>query len=163
MTDMTKKKRVRAVIDGKCPDRIPVSFFQHNHAKEKEPRILAGHMLEVNRRYDWDFIRIQSRNSYYAEAWGCKFQWSPGAGPEMQDCIIKSVQDFRSLKPIPPTEGVFAEHVAVARLLGEELAGTVTLCTDYAEPTCGGNTPCREPCPYTVRGSPHEGFHEKRS
>jgi len=82
--------------------------------------------VEQNRRFGWDFMKVQLRGSYYAEAWGCSYEWRvPETGPETAEFVIKSAEDFKKLRKIDPTKGIFAEHIQVAKSLGEAFAGSV--------------------------------------
>lgn len=124
MEALTKRERVMAAVKGEPVDRIPVSFFGHNHSAERSPETAVQAMLEQDRKYDWDFMKVQLRATYYAEAWGNLYQWlGPDIGPEVVDHVVKKADDFRRLKKLDPTKGVFGEHVEIAKKIGEALRG----------------------------------------
>ena len=77
MAGMTKRERVMAAVKGEPVDRVPVSFFMHDYRFEQSADMVAARMLEVERKFDWDFVKVQLRPSYYGEAWGCKYRWDP--------------------------------------------------------------------------------------
>ncbi len=125
MEEMTKRERVWAAVRGEPVDRVPISYYNHNHAFEVSPEKVVGLALEDNRNFSWDFIKVMLRASYYMEAWGCTYRFDPEKGQLLQDYVIKSAEDFRSLKPLDPNQGPFGEHVKVAKMLGEALKGEV--------------------------------------
>ena len=125
MAEMSKRERVMAAVRGEPVDRVPLSFFGHNHPVERSSETLAPYLLEQNRKFDWDFIKVNLRATYYGEAWGCKYRWDPERGPELEDNVVKSADDFRKLKRLDPTEGVLGDQIRVAKLLGEALKGSV--------------------------------------
>ena len=124
MTEMTKKERLMAAVKGDPVDRIPVSFFGHNHTAERSPGTAVQAMLEQDRKFDWDFMKVQMRATYYAEAWGCTYNWmGPDIGPEVLDHVVKRADDFRKLKRLDASRGVLGDHVGIAKKIGEALKG----------------------------------------
>ena len=115
-----------AAVKGEPVDRVAASFFEHNHLAERSSDTTAANLLEQNYKFDWDFIKVNLRSSYYAEAWGCEYRWDPQKGsPQLVDYVIKSADDFRKLEKLDPTKGAFGDQVRVAKLLGEVLKGSV--------------------------------------
>ena len=113
-----------AAVKGDPVDRIPVSFFGHNHTAERSPETAVQAMLEQDRKYDWDFMKVQMRATYYAEAWGCKYDWmGPDIGPEVLDHVVKRADDFRKIKRLDATRGVLGDHVGIGKKIGEALKG----------------------------------------
>jgi len=125
MVEMTKRERVMAAVKGEPVDRVPASFFGHNHPAERSSDTLAPYLLEQNHKFGWDLIKVNLRSSYYGEAWGCKHRWDPQRGPQLEDYVIRSADDFRKLERLEPTKGVLGDQVRVAKLLGEALKGSV--------------------------------------
>ena len=72
----SKVDRIRRALDGKPVDRPPISFWAHNFARENTAGELAAETVRVFRSYDWDFIKIQSRASCFAETWGNRYDYS---------------------------------------------------------------------------------------
>lgn len=120
---MNKIERVRAALRGEDVDRIPVSFYFHNHAVESRTDRLADYLLLMNDRFDWDFLKAGLRPSYYAEAWGCGARFFPDRVPELETYPLHTVEDLKKLKKVNPKTGVFAEHVKVAGQLHQALGG----------------------------------------
>jgi uroporphyrinogen decarboxylase len=120
---MNKIERVRAAIKGEPVDRIPASFYSHNHFIESQTDKIAGYLLNQNEKFDWDFLKAGLRPSYYAEAWGCKARFYPDRVPELETHLIHKADDFRKLEKLDPQKGVLGEHVMVARELNKGLKG----------------------------------------
>ncbi len=125
MAEMTKRERVMAAVKGEPVDRVPLSFFAHNHTVERSSDTCARHLLEQNHEFDWDFIKVHLRASYYGEAWGSKYRWDTKTGPIIEDPVVKCADDFRKLERLDSTEGVLGDQVRVAKLLGEAFEGSV--------------------------------------
>ena len=80
MTAMTKRERVRAALAGESVDHVPASLWGHDFLREWSAEDLVAATLEAYRADDWDFIKLNPRATYFAEASG----WSaarPGVAP----------------------------------------------------------------------------------
>ena len=122
---MTKRARVAAALAGDEVDRVPVSFWGHDYLREWTPAGLAEATLERFRQYDWDFVKVNPRATYYAEAWGSRYRPSGDAshGPVNVDYVLKTGRDLDRVAPIDIQDGPFGEQVAALRLIGKGLAG----------------------------------------
>ncbi|HUX85745.1 MAG TPA: uroporphyrinogen decarboxylase family protein [Chloroflexota bacterium] len=116
---MTKRERVLAAIAGQDVDRVPVSFWVHNFARENSAQDLADETAQFVNTYDWDFVKVQSRASYFAEGWGNQYQWSsqPTVGPTLVSRACATVADLAHLKPLSVDHPVFAEQQDALRLV----------------------------------------------
>src|SRR5215468_1344931 len=70
---MTKRERVMAALRGAPVDRVPVSLWLHNFATENSADDLAAETLRLARRFDWDFLKPQTRAQCFAEMWGLRY------------------------------------------------------------------------------------------
>lgn len=125
MAEMTKRERLMAAVKGEPVDRVPASYYFHYHAAEKSADINVKHMLEQQRIFDWDFIKVQLSAYYYGQAWGCTVKDDPVLGPQIDDYIIKAAKDYRKLEKLDVTQGPFGEQLRVARMLNETLKGSI--------------------------------------
>jgi len=125
MATLTKRERVLAALRGEEVDQVPVSAWGHDYLREWTAEGLAEATLEAYRRYDWDFIKVNPRASYYAEDWGCRYQASgrADAPPQTLAVAVKSAADLRSLRPLDPSRGAYGEQLAALRLIRDGLSG----------------------------------------
>jgi len=124
MAPLTKRERVFATLRGAEVDYIPVSAWGHDFLREWSAEGLAEATLEAYRRYDWDFIKVNPRASYYAEDWGCRYQPSgrADAPPQTLATAVNSAAELRGLRPLDPTQGAYGEQLAALRLIRDGLA-----------------------------------------
>ena len=122
---MKKTERVSAALSGREVDRVPVSFWGHDFLREWSAEGTAASMLDAFRRYDLDYMKVNPRATYYAEAWGCIYRPSGDAtrGPETVDWVLKSAPDLESIRPLDGRQGPFAEQLQALRLIGDGLGG----------------------------------------
>jgi len=122
---MTKRERVVAALAGDEVDRPPASFWAHDYLREWTPADFAESTIERYRHYDWDFVKVNPRATYYAEAWGSHYRPSGDAthGPLNVDYVLKSARDFDRLAPVDIHDGPFGEQLQALRLIGDALKG----------------------------------------
>src|SRR6266508_4130342 len=103
---MTKRERVTAALGRKTVDRAPVSFWRHAPDVDHTARGLAGAMLDFQRRWDLDFIKVMSSGVYCVEDWGCKVAYT-GA----------RAADWARLRPLDPGAGALGRELEALRLI----------------------------------------------
>lgn len=124
---MSKRERVMAAVQGAGVDRPPVSFWGHDFLREWTAEGLAEAMLDSVRTYDYDYLKVNPRATYYAEAWGCRYRPSGNAtdGPETESWVLHEPSDLEAVPVIDATSGAFAEQLEALKLIRDGLAGEV--------------------------------------
>lgn len=122
---MTHWERVRATLKGEEVDRVAVSIWRHYYAKETSARSLAEAMLAFQKRFDWDFMKINPRASYHAEGWGVEMKYSGDLAPEVKKTPVSKPDDWLKLKPLKLDSGVLKEHLEAVERITRDLKGSV--------------------------------------
>lgn len=163
MTAMTKRARVLAALLGEPVDCVPVSFWGHDYAREWSARGLAEAMLESVRRYDYDYLKVNPRATYYGEAWGCRYRPSndPTQGPEAEHWVLHEAADLEKIEPVDGCGGPFGEQLEALRLIGADLAGEVPFVQTVFSPlsVLGRMANGREPIERWMTEAP-EALHQ---
>lgn len=120
---MSKNERVQAALQGKTVDHVPVSAWWHDFAREWSAEGLAEATLEAYRKYDWDFVKVNPRASYFGEAFGARYAQREGRQPDLIDPGVSSPEHLRRIGRQDGTSGVWAEQLDALRLIGEGLNG----------------------------------------
>ena len=148
MAGMTKRERVRAALQGEPVDRVPVSFWGHDFLREWSAEGLAAAMVESVRTYDYDYLKVNPRATYYAEAWGCTFSPPDDAlrQPGPASFAVHEASDLQALRSADGAGGPFAEQLDALRLIGRELGGDVPFVQTVFSPlsVVGRLTPERQ-------------------
>jgi len=109
---MNRRERIRKTLAGETADRTPVSFWRHFYDQEGSAEALADSMLDFQRTYDWDLMKVNPRASYHVEDWGTKTK-RPGTGPldkpKVVSSPVKRPEDWGKIRPLDPTTGVLGE------------------------------------------------------
>jgi uroporphyrinogen decarboxylase len=125
--EVSKRQRVRLTLTGEVVDRTPISFWAHNFARENSAEELAQETVEQFRRYDWDFIKVQSRASVFSEAWGSRYRHSRrrAVPPVLLDWPVRSAQDLAAIRSLDVRAGPLGEQIAALRMIRREVGPLV--------------------------------------
>ena len=127
MSGMTKRERVVAAIQGQDVDRPPAGFWGHDFLREWSAEGLAAAMVESVQTFDYDYLKVNPRASYFAEAWGCRYKPTndPARGPDVEHWTLGERSDLEGVRPVDGTSGPFAEQLDALRRIATGLAGEV--------------------------------------
>lgn len=125
MASMSKRERVDAALRDQPVDHVPVSAWRHFIPEELDPYRLADVTYQHYKQYDWDWIKLNPRATYYAEAWGNRYNFEEylGVMPHLVKAKISSAANLDQITVLPPTEEAFDRQVQAANYLSVQLAG----------------------------------------
>lgn len=123
--EMTHRERITATLARKETDRTPVSMWRHFFKNETSAEDLAEAMLGFQARFDWDFMKVNPRASYHAEAWGLETRYEEDLPPVTVSTPIQSPEDWLKLDALKPDYGVFGEHLKALDLIRQRLPSDV--------------------------------------
>ena len=109
------KQRLRAALSGQPADRVPYAMWWHDFGREWTAEGLADATIETYRKYDWDLVKLNPRATYYAEAWGSRYESTGITQPRMLSHALHDIEELAQLPLIDPSGGVFAEQLAALR------------------------------------------------
>jgi len=126
---MTRRERLEATLAGKALDRPAVSMWQHFYDLEQTTDGLVQAMLDFQKRFDWDFMKVNPRACYHVQDWGNRYDFSPApqAGPLLVDHRIKGPDDWANLPVLNASEGVLVEHVEAIGMIRQQLDPDVAM------------------------------------
>jgi uroporphyrinogen decarboxylase len=110
---LSKRERVDAALKGEAVDRVPVSAWQHFLPAERSPDTLAAASLKHFHDFDWDWLKVNPRATYYAEAWGSVYDYDNYTGvlPQLVHSPLQSPANLDEIAEISGTESVFGEQI----------------------------------------------------
>lgn len=125
MTQQTKRERVDAALRGEPIDRVPVSAWLHFIPEERTSDGAVNAHGRFFRDFDWDWLKVNPRATYYAEAWGNRYDYDhyDGVLPQRTGGPIATPADLAKIEPVSATEGVFGEELNVLWRIGRGLGG----------------------------------------
>jgi uroporphyrinogen decarboxylase len=100
-------------------------MWRHFFDQETSAEGLAEAMLSFQRRYDWDFMKVNPRASYHAEDWGLRMQRTPGGVPMPASTPIKEPEDWLKLEVLDVYSGTLGEQLRALEMVAQGLDGQV--------------------------------------
>jgi uroporphyrinogen decarboxylase len=114
---LNHKERIDRHLNGKEIDRPAVSAWRHFYDKENTKGDLVKSMLDFQREFGWDFMKINSRASYHVEDWGVRFKHSgdPLTKPVGDKFPVVKKKDWNKIKLLDWKNGSLGEILAAGR------------------------------------------------
>jgi uroporphyrinogen decarboxylase len=107
---------MQAVLAGQRPDRVPVSMWLHNFAREQDADDLIAETLRLQERFHFDFFKPQSPWQSACVLWGTEVS-RPSTAAEWPVVTKYAVNDPSDLARITrkPVIGMLADQIRVMR------------------------------------------------
>ena len=125
-----------AAIRGEPLDRVPVSFWLHNHAAEDSAQALANETIRLHQTFNWDFLKPQSRALCFAEMWGQQLEYSGQreVAPKISRFALRDAMEFGTLQPADASRGALAEQVQAIRTIRSAVGADVPIVATIFAP-----------------------------
>jgi uroporphyrinogen decarboxylase len=130
----TKRDRVFAALRGDEAERVPVSAWWHDFPREWSAQSLAEATLEAYEMYDWDWVKLNPRASYYGEVWGAEFTPNADRQPDLTKPAFSSPTAMSRLKPADMRNAVLREQLDSVKLVAGALDGKALLVQTVFSP-----------------------------
>jgi len=118
---MNKIERMRAVLDGKTPDRVPASFWFHFPPEQAHGKKSVQAHLNYYRKAGLDFLKIMNEHPYQVSA------------------TIQNPSDWRKIKPAPLSSDFYQATLDEIKMITDELAGECLTAITIFNPYASGN------------------------
>jgi len=112
---MNKIERLSAVLEGRQPDRLPVSFWYHFGPDAVWGRKAIEAHIRHAETYDLDFLKVMCDGRYPL--------------PHCADGIIDEVSDLDRIVPMRGDEDIFGRHLEVLQALSQRFDGEMWMAT----------------------------------
>ncbi len=122
---MNHWERVRATLKGEEVDRPAASFWCHYFEQENTAEKLAVSMLNHQKKYDWDFMKIQARSTYIMEAFGLEVFYEPSGRHGVTKRPCQTEKDLAKLTAPDVTKGPLGEMLESAKMIADSVKGEV--------------------------------------
>ena len=135
---MTSRERVLAALDGRTVDRPPISFWGHVYHRESSAKDLVDATIELQREFQWDWVKLNPRKHYHVEPWGVTYRYSgvPDEKPVLERWPVRTPEDWKKIGEQPIDAPAFVEQIEAVRLLrkaiGPDLPMIETVFTPLA-------------------------------
>jgi len=119
---LSKRQRLECVLHGELPDRPPVTAYRHFPKRERKPAELADIMLDWQKKYDWDIMKIHPSAVFMQEVWGDVFDYENYVQEIFPKKIARatSFDDLSVFDKKDMSNQTLKDHVEAARLIKEK-------------------------------------------
>ena len=116
---LTHRERLEDCLAGEVDDRPPVALWRHFPVDDQNPGTLAQAVLNFQRTYDFDFVKVTPSSSYCLMDWGVRDEWhgSTEGTREYTRRIVLEPEDWARLPVLDPKKGNLAESLEALRLI----------------------------------------------
>ena len=138
MDKFTHRERIEMIIAGEKPDRFAGSLWRHFFHMENNARGTAEAMIDFQKMFEWDFIKVNPRADYHVEDWGLEQKWSTDEFKKHEKLSfpIKHIEDWEKINVLPLSSKALAEHLKVITLIkkgvGKDVPILMTMFTPLA-------------------------------
>jgi len=144
VASQSKRERVTAAVEGREPDRVPVSFWYHFPLEHPSGEPLAEAEVAFVRKYDPDFLKVMHDLPL-----------------DLPDGMtrIEDPADWTKLRPLDPRQGNFAEQLEALRLIRRELALDIPIIDTVFNPFAAAGKLCGKRLMEHYRANPKAVKH----
>jgi len=123
LNTITHRQRLETCLSGEKPDRSPVALWRHFQVDDQHPGRLAAAVLNFQKTYDFDLVKVTPASSYCIKDWGSQDEWR-GAIEGTRDytfSVIQNPEDWAKLEQLDPAKGHLGQQLECLSLLVKEL------------------------------------------
>jgi uroporphyrinogen decarboxylase len=144
---MKHRERIHAALRGELVDRVPVALWQHFPGDDLHPEKFAARVVEFQKKFDFDFVKVTPASSYPAEMYGATFSTpAPGSARaregtrEKVNLPVQSASDWDKIAPLDASNPVFVREFSAIKLIRQQLGADVhILQTIFSPLNCAYN------------------------
>ncbi len=143
---MNHRERIHAALRGDPSassglDHVPVALWRHFPGDDQNAETLAARVVEFQRKFDFDFVKVTPAGGYPAEMYGATL-CTPDAGSVKfregsRDYVTRSVnalEDWDKIAPLDATNPVFSCELTALKLIRQQLGDDVNVLQTIFSP-----------------------------
>jgi uroporphyrinogen decarboxylase len=120
---MNKQERLTRTIAGEPTDRVPAALWRHWPGDDQRAADLARSVIEFQKAYDWDLVKVTPASSFCVSDYGVQDAWEgniEGTRTITKRPIQRSIE-WTELRPLDPTRGGLGRQLECLRLIEDGL------------------------------------------
>jgi len=133
---MNHRERIEATIARDEADRPAISLWRHFPVDDQDPSSLARSVIDLQRTFDFDLVKITPASSFCIKDWGAKDEWHGAVEGtrEYTHRVIQHPSDWEKLTPLEPGKGFLAAQLDCMRMIVDELGAEVPVIQTIFSP-----------------------------
>jgi len=129
---MNHRERIRAALCGEPTDHIPVALWRHFPGDDLNAETLAARVVEFQRKFDFDFVKVTPASGYPSEMYGATFRTPEPGSPRLREGTreratrpVNTLADWDQIVPLDETNFVFARETSALKLIRQQIGEDV--------------------------------------
>lgn len=120
---MNKRERLEKTIAGEATDRVPVALWRHFPGDDQRAADLAQSVVEFQRTYDWDLVKVTPASTYCVLDYGVQDEWRGAieGNREVTKYVVKRSLDWTELRVLDPLRGELGKYLECLRMVTDGL------------------------------------------
>ena len=133
---ISHRQRLEDCLAGKVPDKTPVALWRHFPVDDQTPQGLARAVLDFQKLYDFDLVKVTPSSSFCLKDWGVEDEWqgNPEGTRQYVKRVIHSPDDWSTLKVLDPYQGALGDQLTCLKLICDELGPGVPVLQTIFNP-----------------------------
>ena len=133
---ITHRQRLEHCLRGELPDRTPIALWRHFPVDDQTPDGLAYAILDFQRLYDFDLVKVTPSSSYCIKDWGVEDEWrgNPEGTRQYISRVITSPEDWIRLNVLDPYKGALGDQLSCLKIINNELGPDVPVIQTIFSP-----------------------------
>ncbi|MBN2501652.1 MAG: hypothetical protein JXB38_12795 [Anaerolineales bacterium] len=133
---MNHRERMQKAIAGEKLDRPPVALWRHFPVDDQSPETLAEAVINFQKTYDFDIVKVTPASSYFVKDWGLGDEWvgSTEGTRKYVKRIITEPEDWTKLPSLDPRKGQLAKEIEALKTIVETLGPDVPVIETIFSP-----------------------------
>lgn len=118
---MEKRERLERTFAGDITDRVPAALWRHWPGDDQRSSDLARAVLDFQKTYDWDFIKITPDKTYSVTDYGVQHTWAGNISGtrDITRYPVTRTLDWTDLRALDPTRGTLGKTHEAVRMVAE--------------------------------------------
>ncbi len=158
---MNKRERIHAAIHKQKVDRPPIALWRHFPGDDLDAEKHARRIVEFQRAYDFDFVKVTPAASYIAEMYGGALRDAGNREGTRAHVtrVVNDGRDWKKIEPVPNDHPVILRERETIRRARAELGKEVPILQTIFSPLSCARTLAGERLIQDLREHPGEVMH----
>jgi len=133
---ITHRQRIEDCLQGELPDKTPIALWRHFPVDDQTPEGLANSILEFQKLYDFDLVKVTPASSFCLKDWGVEDEWqgNPEGTRQYVNRVIDSPEDWPNLPMLDPYKGALGDQLTCLKIINNELGPEVPVIQTIFSP-----------------------------
>ncbi len=126
---MNHRERIHAALRGEALDQVPVALWRHFPKDDQRPASFAARVVEFQKKYDFDLVKVTPAGGYPAEMYGAVLHDAENReGTRAYDSRpVSTAGDWEKIQPLDENNPVFAREIKSLQLIRQQLGGDIPI------------------------------------